>query len=88
MSLRHVRGELGAAVEDPPELAADDGRYGEQALERSVLAPRALEGLHLEVLVVDGDDQSGVELGERAQHRAEEGADQLVARRCRRRGAG
>ena len=24
----HVRGELGATVEDPPELATDDGGYG------------------------------------------------------------
>src|ERR1700757_3870315 len=39
---RDVRGELGAAVEDPPELTADDGRYGQEALERSVLAPRSL----------------------------------------------
>ena len=32
----HVRGELGLTVEDPPELAADEGRYAKQALERAV----------------------------------------------------
>jgi hypothetical protein len=57
---RGIDGELGAAIEDAPELAADDGRYREQSLERSVFAPGSLECLHVEVFVVDGDDQAGM----------------------------
>src|SRR5579859_4064245 len=68
-----------APVEDPLELAADDRRYGNHALERSMLAPRSLERLHFEVFVVDRDDHPGVQLGERAQHWAEEPADKLIA---------
>jgi hypothetical protein len=51
---------LGAPAGNPPELPADDGRYGEQPLERSVFAPRSLEELHLVVFVVNGNDHSSV----------------------------
>jgi hypothetical protein len=56
--------EPGASVEDPVELAADDFGDGEEPFEGAVVTSCGCERVHLEVLVVNGDDASGVQLGQ------------------------